>query len=277
MNKRKIIGAASFFAVLTSVILIIYIPKETYSEHNGSATVFVHGYKGTYHSFGDLLNRFEDTYNWGNKSLIYRVSSAGKVKVINKSKENLEPYFVQVIFENNRASFADTAEWLSLVMEHLKTEYKVDKVNLVGHSMGGLVSLKYIEGYQNLEKYPHIKRLITIGSPFDGIYNKAYFTVNRDAGAADLKPDSSALQLLRMNKEMIPEGLDVLNIGSTGDAVATPESVQTLQHIIREDQLAQRMIKNSTLGHSELHENAQVDKLIHSFLFSGNVSDGAMQ
>ncbi|WP_246202666.1 alpha/beta hydrolase [Virgibacillus doumboii] len=274
MKKRQIMGAVFLFAVLTSIMLIIYVPKEIHSEHyKGSPAVFVHGYKGTYNSFGNLLNRFENKYNWGNKALVYRVSPEGKVNVYNLNKGKQEPSFVQVIFENNRASFADTAEWLSLVMAHMKDTYQINTVNLVGHSMGGLVSLKFIEDYQDPERYPRVTKFIAIGSPFDGIYNEQYFTIHRDAGATDLKPDSLALQLLRMNKEMIPEDLEVLSIGSTSDLVAVPESVQSLRHIIGEDQLQEIMIEDKTLGHSELHENAQVDKLIHSFLQSGNASD----
>lgn len=248
---------------------MIYIPKETKSEQNiGNPTVFVHGYKGTFNSFGNMLNRFEYRYGWGNKALVYRVSPQGRINVTNLSKGKTEPAFVQVIFENNRASFRDTSRWLSTVLSHMKETYHIDKVNLVGHSMGGLVALKSIQEYQDQKQYPRVAKLITIGSPFDGIYSNQYFQVNRDAAAADLKPNSVALQTIREKKHTIPRGLDVFNIGSTGDLVAMPESVQSLRGIIRKDQLQEKMIEDNMLGHSEMHENTQVDKLIHSFLQS---------
>ncbi len=248
---------------------MIYIPKETKSEQNiGNPTVFVHGYKGTFNSFGNMLNRFENRYDWGNKALVYRVSPQGSINVTNFSKGKTEPAFVQVIFENNRASFLDTSRWLSSVLSHMKETYHINKVNLVGHSMGGLVALKSIQEYQEQKQYPRVAKLITIGSPFDGIYSKQYFQIHRDAAAVDLKPNSAALQTIREKKHTIPRGLNVLNIGSTGDLVAMPESVQSLRSIVRKGQLQEKMIEDNMLGHSELHENTQVDKLIHSFLQS---------
>ncbi|MGP4107563.1 alpha/beta hydrolase [Virgibacillus sp. L01] len=268
MVKKHIISTVSLLAII-SIILVVYIPKETKSEQNiGNPTVFVHGYKGTYNSFGNMLNRFEYRYGWGNKVLIYRVSPQGRINVTNLSKGKTEPAFVQVIFENNRASFLDTSMWLASVLSHMKETYHIDMVNLVGHSMGGLVALKSIQEYQDKKQYPRVAKLITIGSPFDGIYSKPYFQIHRDAAATDLKPNSAALQTIHENKHMIPKGLDILNIGSTGDLVAMPESVQSLRSIVRKGQMRKKMIEDNMLGHSELHENTQVDKLIHSFLQS---------
>ncbi|WP_234028463.1 alpha/beta fold hydrolase [Lentibacillus sp. Marseille-P4043] len=267
MRKKHILQIASIVMIIVLVLVITYLPKQANSQQNSSSvTVFVHGYKGTVNSFGGMLGRFERN-DWGNKALIYHVSNTGDVNVYNLNKGKLEPVFIQVIFENNRASFEDTATWLSLVMHHLKETYQIDSVNLVGHSMGGLVSLKYVEEYQEKNLYPVTNKLITIGSPFDGIYSQHYFQLNHDAAANDLKPNSSALQRIQSNSQSIPKDLAVFSIGSTGDLVAVPESVQELRMMIPADQLTEVMIENDHLGHSELHENEQVDELIHSFLW----------
>ncbi|PAV30595.1 hypothetical protein CIL05_05695 [Virgibacillus profundi] len=265
MKKKHIISVTTSCMILVGIIAVFYMPNKAKSEfYTGQPTVFVHGYKGTSNSFGYMLNRFENKYNWGNKALVYHVSSTGKIRQYNLNKGKEAPTFVQVIFENNRASFKDSTKWLASVLKHMKENYFIDSVNLVGHSMGGLVSFKYLTDYNGVE-YPNVNKLITIGSPFDGIYSTEYFYVHRDAGAMDLKPDSAALQLLRKNP--FPKDVDVLSIGSTGDTVAVPESVQTLRTIIPRNQLQEIMIENEKLGHSALHENKHVDKLIHSFLW----------
>lgn len=252
---------------MVSITVITYLPEQAKSQQSSSsATVFVHGYKGTYNSFGNMLERFEHQYNWGNKALIYRVSRDGKIRVYNMNKGKTEPVFIQVIFDNNRASFDDGAKWLAKVLQHMKQHYQIDHVNIVGHSMGGLISVKYMEEYQDDSKHPTTNKLITIGSPFDGIYNQLYFQYNQDPAATDLKPNSAALQLLRLTKQAIPEDLQVLSIGSTGDLIARPKSVKALRMIIPKDQLQTVMIQNKALGHSDLHENERVDHLIHSFL-----------
>lgn len=254
---------------MVSIAVITYMPDQAKSQQTHSPpTVFVHGYKGTYNSFGNMLERFENQYNWGNKALIYRVSSAGKIRVYNLNKGKKEPVFIQVIFDNNRASFETEASWLAKVLHHMKQNYQFESVNIVGHSMGGLISVKYIEEYQDNSKYPATEKLITIGSPFDGVYSQTYFQYNQDPAATDLKPNSAALQLLQSKEWSIPENLKVLCIGSTGDLVARPKSVNALRMIIPEDQLKTIMIENKTLGHSELHENTRVDHLIYFFLWN---------
>lgn len=274
LKKKYIIRLTGLIIFIVSVAVITNMPKKAESQERQPlpATVFIHGYKGTYNSFGNMLYRFEEQYDWGNKALIYRVSNDGDIRVFNLNKGKAEPIFIQVIFENNRASFINQAKWLSAVLHHIKEQYNIDKVNIVGHSMGGLISVKYVEEYQDENVYPTTEKLVTIGSPFDGIYNQTYFQINHDPATIDLKPNSMALQKLRSAKQSIPNDLKVLNIGSTGDPVATPKSVKALRMIIPDDQLETIIIKNNELGHSELHESVQVDHLIRSFL---SKSDGS--
>ncbi|WP_430788787.1 alpha/beta hydrolase [Virgibacillus flavescens] len=266
MKKKYIIRITNLLIIIAGIAVITYMPEKAKSQgETVPITVFVHGYKGTHNSFGSMLDRFESN-KWGEKALVYRVSREGDVRVYNLNKGKTKPVYIQVIFEDNRASFKDGARWLSNVLSHMKQYYQINNVNLVGHSMGGLISVKYIEEYGDASRYPVTDNLVTIGSPFDGIHNKTYFKYNRDEAATDLKPNSAALQLLRSTKEMIPSGLNVLNIGSTGDPIAVPESVRALRMIIPAEQLETVIIENDELGHSQLHESQYVDQLIHSFL-----------
>ncbi len=271
MKKRYLISLASFIILLIGIMITMYIPKKASSDHSViQPTVFVHGYKGTENSFGHMLKRFEKQYKWGNTALIYYVSPQGEIQVYNLSRGKQNPVFIQVVFENNRASFADNTEWLASVTRHMKEYYQMNTINLVGHSMGGIVSLKYINEYQDPETYPAVDKLITIGSPFEGIYNQSYFKIHHDPAATDLKPNSVALELLRENTNAFPENISVLSIGSTGDIVAAPESVASLRSMIPENQLEEIMIENDHLGHSALHENETVDQYIHSFLWQND-------
>ncbi|HLS08162.1 alpha/beta fold hydrolase [Lentibacillus sp.] len=270
MQKKHVIGTILLFTLAIWILNWLYAPDRTMSEgHVKSSTVFVHGYKGTQNSFKNMLQRFEHQYGWGQTSLVYRVSPAGNLDVNVYKRDSGKvngPVFVQVIFENNRASFHDTSAWLAKLLAHMKETFQIETVNLVGHSMGGLVSMNYIETYQDEEVYPTVDKLIAIGSPFAGIYSKGYFRIHHDPAAENLKPDSYALKKLRLNKDVIPEQLEVLSIGSTGDPIAVPESVGFIKHIVSEDQLTYEMIQDDTLGHSALHEDPRVDKMVYSFL-----------
>ncbi|HLQ70647.1 MAG TPA: alpha/beta hydrolase [Bacillota bacterium] len=268
LNKFYWIGLC---AIVIVAFIITYIPKETKSEQSSiNPTVFVHGYKGTYNSFGNMLNRFENKYNWGHKALVYQIAKDGTIQVKKgHRKNNDEPIFIQVIFEDNRASFADSAGYLSTVMKHLKENYQIDSINLVGHSMGGIVALKFIdEQLDDSDSYPSVQKYVAIGSPFDGIYKESYFEVHKDAGAIDLMPNSDALKSLYANEAAFPESIEVLSIASTGDVIAAPKSVSALKNIIPDTQLKNILIENENLGHSDLHESEKVDRLIHTFLYA---------
>src|SRR5699024_2386023 len=150
----------------------------------------------------------------------------------------------------------ETTEWLSSVLQHLKEEYAVETVNLVGHSMGGIVSTKFSMEYTSVD-YPAVNRLVTIGSPFDGIYDEQYFEINQDPAAMDLAQASPALTELRENN--LPVHIQALSIGSTGDLVPEEESVLAVEEVIPKEQLETMIIEDSMLGHSALHENVTVD------------------
>jgi uncharacterized alpha/beta hydrolase family protein len=267
VKKKYIIVMAGFCLLFLGIIAAMYVPKKASSGHSDMLpVVFMHGYKGTENSFGHMLSRFEKK-NWGNKALVYVVSAEGDIRGYNLGKGTETPEFIQIVFENNRASFQDSAMWLAGVMEDIKENYQINSINLVGHSMGGIVSLKYVLEYQDPDVYPTVNKLITIGSPFDGIYSREYFRIHQDAGANDLMPRSEELEQLLENRHAFPVYTQALSIGSTGDVVAVPESVRTLRNIIPEEQLQEIMISDQTLGHSALHEDERVDYYIHSFLW----------
>ncbi|MFD1361193.1 alpha/beta fold hydrolase [Lentibacillus salinarum] len=275
MQAKHIFSMVLLFIVVMGIIHWFYAPDKTKSEKTiNNPTVFVHGYKGTYNSFGNMLNRFEQSYGWGQTALIYEVSPTGKLNVhqLNNGRFT-ETMFIQVIFENNRADFQETSAWLAGALAHLKETYQIPTINLVGHSMGGLVATNYIEHYQDDVTYPRVHKLIAIGSPFDGIYSDTYFQIHHDPAAENLKPASLALKTLRLNKDAIPAQMEVLSIGSTGDPVAEPESVAMIRHIAREEQLTYKMIEDPSLGHSALHEDARVDKMVYSFLQKDKVTE----
>ncbi|SHH12737.1 MULTISPECIES: alpha/beta fold hydrolase [Virgibacillus] len=269
MNKKQILSLASFGLVIIGFIVLIGMPNRAISDFNKSRpTLFVHGYKGTENSFGFMLQRFEHEYKWGNKALIYYVTKQGEVKKYQPRLGEEKPLYVQVIFENNRASFEMTSSWLANVLKDMQQTYGVDDVNIVGHSMGGIVSLEYMKQFQG-KSYPSVHRFVAVGSPFDGIYSEEYFRIHHDPAATDLRPNSKALQHLR--ERSFPNHTKVLSISSTGDIVAVPESVRAIRKMVPNQQLTEIVIDDNVLGHSDLHESRRVDRYIYEFLWQDQV------
>ncbi|MCT1902796.1 alpha/beta fold hydrolase [Oceanobacillus sojae] len=265
--SKKIAGFVLSIVIVFGIAVGFYFYQQNQTqaeEYTGAPTIFIHGYKGTEKSFGYMLDRFENTYQWGNKGFVYYVQKDGNIIDYNLNKGRYAPTFVQIVLGDNRASFQDSTEWVANVLLHLKENYRVEEVNLVGHSMGGILAVKYTMEYP-LNGYPTVNKLVAIGSPFDGIYNEAYFELHQDEAANDLKPDSRALNVLREN--MFPADVNVYSIASTGDTVAVPESVKTLRNMIPEQNYKETIIDDPQLTHSAMHESQQIDKLIYSFLW----------
>ncbi|WP_338752108.1 alpha/beta fold hydrolase [Bacillus sp. FJAT-52991] len=233
------------------------------------ATVFVHGYKGTAVSFRSMLDRFENEHHWGKQALLCKVTKDGRVLTSKTSHYTANDHlFVQVVFENNRANFEDTTYWLSEVMNTLKTHYGIDQVNLVGHSMGGIVSTKFLEDYKQGGKYPHVEKLVVIGSPFKGVKNRDYLKTNTGAATYDLMPNSPAIKQLWANTESFPKHVKTLAIAGVGDQLVNVNSALAIESIVPKENYTESIIVNRNINHSGLHESDEVDAQIGQFLWN---------
>jgi uncharacterized alpha/beta hydrolase family protein len=263
--------------LLTLLLLLAYISFQLLdrSEHVSSQketyihppTIFVHGYKGTFNSFNGMLNRFEYDYHWGHRVLICKVTKNGHLFVHGHIPDGNHRMFIQVIFENNRASFQDTSHWLSEVMLFLKKRYGIDNVNIVGHSMGGIISTKFLLDHGNQFRYPRVEKLVTIGSPFLGIDHSSYFKVNSGPAAVDLKPGSKALRKLWEKSKHFPPGVKVLAIAGKGDQVVNVSSALSIRKMVPPKNYQQKIVENMQVTHSGLHESREVDHFIGAFLW----------
>lgn len=231
-------------------------------------TVFVHGYKGTAVSFRSMLERFENVHHWGKKAITCRVTADGRVFFEEASGiQESERLFVQLVFDSNRASFEDTAYWLSKALHALHETYKFEKVNIVGHSMGGIISVKFLEEYSKKAGYPFVHKLVVIGSPFSGLKDRSYLKKNTGAAADDLMPQSAALQKLFKQKHSFPSDVQVLAIAGTGDQLVSVDSALSLEKIVPAPNFQKAVVADRRINHSALHESEKVDRLIGQFLW----------
>ncbi|WP_421378592.1 alpha/beta fold hydrolase [Bacillus salacetis] len=274
LTKTKVFSVGAMLLLVLSLIYISFKTQIAESKENDSAeyagipTVFVHGYKGTYNSFKTMLYRFEDN-KWGKRELVVYVSAEGaltwKGSLHNESEM---PPLVQIVFEKNKASIAETSSRLQSVMKGLKEKFGIEQVNIIGHSMGGLVSAHYLETTNGNNEYPETLKFAVIGSPFAGISDDSYHRVNTGEAVIDLMPESDALNALVANRENFPSDLEVLAVAGSGDQVVDVESAFAIQNIVSEERLQKRLIEDVSIDHSGLHETEKVDKLLKKFLWN---------
>ncbi|RIW28597.1 alpha/beta hydrolase [Bacillus salacetis] len=274
ISKKKVFSVGAMLILAFSLIYISFKSQIAESKENTSGTqsniptVFVHGYKGTYNSFKTMLYRFEQN-GWGKKELVVYVSAEGEItwKGALHPDPKLPP-LVQIVFEKNKASIAETSTRLQSVMKGLKDKFGVEQVYLVGHSMGGLVSTNYLESTKSNGEYPKTLKFSVIGSPFDGISSESYHQVNTGEAIIDLKPDSDALNSLVKKRESFPADIEVMAIAGSGDQVVDVDSAFAIQSIVNEESLQKHLIEDQSIGHSGLHETEKVDKLLKKFLWN---------
>jgi triacylglycerol lipase len=89
------------------------------------------------------------------------------------------------------------------------------QVVLVGHSMGGLVSLAYLRRHGGAS----VRRLITIGTPFHGSRH-AYLMFGHSL--AQLRPGSKFLEDVDVRDDY-PAGVPVVSLWSWHDSMVTPQ------------------------------------------------------
>ncbi|UOQ44424.1 alpha/beta fold hydrolase [Halobacillus salinarum] len=266
MTILLLIGTGLFFLTTTS----------TSSEHTNelTPTLFVHGFKGGPGTYNTMLARFEEN-EWGKQRMIVYVSSRGRVSIRGGIPHSMNP-FIQVIFENNRASVADQTFWLKKVLHQLHEKRGIDQVNLVGHSMGGLASTNFLLNNQDKDQYPAVKKLVVIASPFQGIERDGYFDINRGAALGDLHPNSMVLQQMVEHKDKFDSATKVLAIAGVineneehayWDGLVSASSALGISSIAPKDHYKQALLYDPAATHSGLHEFTEVDNLLANFLW----------
>lgn len=119
-------------------------------------------------------------------------------------------------------SIPESAEMINAKLGRHLRRYEIDKINIIAHSKGGLVSLWWL---LKLGGYKHCDKLITLGTPFEGSY-LTWFGLLSPLGYQmkdiwQMRPGSDLLKDLK--KMELPPNLNIYNIYSKSDAIAPAE------------------------------------------------------
>ncbi|MBC2101410.1 alpha/beta hydrolase [Listeria marthii] len=237
-------------------------------------TLFVHGYSGTVNSFGGMIDRLADEGDV-TKSLVMTVAADGTVSTDGNYDKFSNNPTIQVVFEDNKSSMDNQAQWIQNVMKELKNNYHIEKVYAVGHSMGGVSLTSYIEKVGSDKAYPILEKLVLIGSPLNGLVIGDDGVTAYDLTDKGPKQSSDRYSEFMKNKQKIPTHLRVLNIaGDTLDGTKSDGSVSVASALsgkfIFEGQAESYQEKTFTgknAAHSKLHENTDVDAEVADFLW----------
>jgi pimeloyl-ACP methyl ester carboxylesterase len=121
----------------------------------------------------------------------------------------------------NIGGIRQSAGLIARKVEALVTQTPVKKVNIVGHSMGGLVGLYFVKCLGGRER---VNKLILLGSPLGGTWSAVLGLVTAPLGraAVELLPSSPVLRELR--ERPMPPNVDVVTVAGARDFFAPVES-----------------------------------------------------
>jgi triacylglycerol lipase len=125
----------------------------------------------------------------------------------------------------NLGGIRQAAGVIARKVEALVGQTPVRSVNIVGHSMGGLVGLYYVKSLGGRDR---VGKLLLLGSPVGGTWSALLGLVTAPLGRAsmELLPGSPVLRDLRTTP--MPRGVEVITISGERDFFA-PDSATRLQ------------------------------------------------
>lgn len=117
----------------------------------------------------------------------------------------------------NLGDIRDSAALIARKVESLVAQTSVPSVDIVGHSLGGLVGLYYVK---RLGGRHRVRRLILLGTPAMGTWSALLGLVTAPLGRASLQLLPSSPFLRELNEAPIPPGVEVISVGGERDYFA---------------------------------------------------------
>jgi pimeloyl-ACP methyl ester carboxylesterase len=111
----------------------------------------------------------------------------------------------------------DSAGLIARKVESIVAQTGVTKVDIVGHSMGGLVGLYYLK---RLGGRHRVRRLVMLGTPAQGTWSALLGLVTAPLGLASLQLLPGSPFLRELSDCPLPPGSDVVAIGALRDWLA---------------------------------------------------------
>lgn len=181
---------------------------------------------------------------------------------------------INLIFDNNTSSQWHQAEWIKSALTYLKAEFKIEKVNLVGFSMGGISSFLYMETFSNESTQPTVEKLVTIGAPFNEFIddNEQSEESILENGPTQISEQLANYQTLVQN---LPNESRYFLIGGQisddklSDGTVPLNSSLGIYSLLKQNNffVKHQIILGNEGKHSLLKKNSEVIQLVGNFIF----------
>jgi len=117
----------------------------------------------------------------------------------------------------------ESAGRIAAKIESIAAQTGIQRMDIVGHSMGGLVGLHYVKRMGGRRR---VRRLVMLGTPTSGTWSALVGVALAPLGRASLQllPDSAFLRELAEGP--LPDGVQVFSVAGERDLLAPPASTR---------------------------------------------------
>ncbi|MFD2308556.1 alpha/beta fold hydrolase [Enterococcus termitis] len=237
-------------------------------------TLFIHGYGGGNSSFGGMLKRMEAA-DFTKKELVLTVDVEGQVTATGQLTGSENNPSVQILFEENKNNEWNQAEWIKNCLIYLRDTYKIDQVNLVGHSMGGVSALRYMTTFGGDASLPKVQKFVGIAVPFNN-----FVELSEGETMDELISNGPSVQSERFADfvngiNLVARDMKVLILagdvedGSLSDEAVPVADALSVVSLFKSNgnDVQYKVFYGKNAQHSQLHENTEVDQAVAAFLW----------
>jgi pimeloyl-ACP methyl ester carboxylesterase len=130
----------------------------------------------------------------------------------------------------NTADIGESAALIARKIESIAAQTGLDHMDIVGHSMGGLVALYYLK---RLGGRRRVRRLVMLGTPVAGTWSALLGVATIPLGRASLQLLPHSQFLRDLAQAPLPEGVEIVCISGDRDHLAPPSStfLKGVRHI----------------------------------------------
>lgn len=289
MKKRAILNL--FVAIFTIGLLMIgssSVHAASKYVNSSTPTLFFHGWGSSSHAEEYMANGAKSA-GASNDIVRANVSPSGKVTFNHRIAKNAKNPIVEVNIEDNKLShllhgghdyakvYPASANYVKDVVQAVEKQTQTKKVNFVGHSMGNLEIMYYIQQNANRQDFPQIDHFVSIAGHYDGIIGEddkanQIKIDDRTGKPSIMHPEYKGLLGVRHN---FPRETRVLNIfgnldnGTNSDSEVSNASARSLKYLLnnRVKSYQELMIHGKNAQHSRLHHNPEVNRALIKFLW----------
>lgn len=218
--------------------------------------ILIHGILGDEGSMDYLFNYLQPHANYrATVSIDKSVPDLSEIKKMYKNGRNV----IKLMFKDNKQSVATQMVQLDSVIEELFREIGYRKVNLVGHSMGGLMSTCLV--VENKKGPTYVNKVVTIASPINGVKSTPEQLAKIIYASKDMVTDTPRILKENVENFGFPSNIPFLSIAATEDKYVPEESALYIRNF------TDNIITNSyQAGHTDIQKRFDLAEQIGAFL-----------